>query len=132
MTQQVQPANPAAVEEFRGRLLGEFAVSAALPVTLLGMRLWLWQALAGAGPLAAQDVAEARGLPQPFVGEWLLTQAAGGYLDYDPHTGAAPRAGSGVRRPRPAGERQPEERGSCAATPSSTSRPRPPTGSVPA
>ena len=86
MTQQVRQADPAAVDEFTGRLLGEFAVAAALPTTLLGIRLGLWQALAGAGPLAAQDVAEACGLPRPFVRDWLLTQAAGGYLDYDPHT----------------------------------------------
>ena len=49
MTQVDTIVEPAAVEEFMGRLLGEIAVAAALPTTLLGIRLGLWRAMAGVG-----------------------------------------------------------------------------------
>jgi hypothetical protein len=87
MTQVDTIVEPAVVEEFMGRLLGEIAAAAALPATLLGVRLGLWRAMAGAGPVAADDVARATGLPEPFVREWLRAQAAGDYLGYEPATG---------------------------------------------
>jgi len=84
---QVRSVDPAAVDEFMGKLMGEFAVAAALPTTLLGVQLGLWTALDGTGPRLPEEVATVCGVPAPFVREWLRTQASGGYLDYDPATG---------------------------------------------
>jgi hypothetical protein len=39
------------------------SAAAALPATLLGVRLGLWQAMAGTGPVTADDVAGAASCP---------------------------------------------------------------------
>jgi SAM-dependent methyltransferase len=50
----------------------------------LGDRLGLWEALDGAGPLTSAQVAERAGCAERYVREWLNSQAAAGYLEYDP------------------------------------------------
>ncbi len=53
-------------------------------LVLLGGELGLWDALAGAGPSTAAEVAERTGVRERYVKEWLAAEAASGYLDYDP------------------------------------------------
>ena len=53
---------------------------------VIGERLGLYKAMAGAGPLTSQEVAERSGAAERSVREWLRNQAAGGYLSYDPET----------------------------------------------
>ncbi len=50
----------------------------------LGDELGLYRALAGAGPLPAEQVAEKAGCHPRLVREWLDGQAAGGLVAYDP------------------------------------------------
>jgi SAM-dependent methyltransferase len=50
----------------------------------LGDRLGLYDALHGAGPLTSAEVAERSGCAERYVREWLNSQAATGYLEYDP------------------------------------------------
>lgn len=71
-------------EQAMGRLVEELATAAGVAATLLGIRLGLWSALAGLPSATASEVAVDTGLAEPFVREWLRTQAAGGYLDYEP------------------------------------------------
>jgi SAM-dependent methyltransferase len=54
---------------------------------LLGDRLGLYKALAGAGPLTPAALAEKTGTAERYVREWLANQAAGGYVVYDPAVG---------------------------------------------
>lgn len=70
-------------ERVMDRLLGELAASAGTAMTLLGIRLGLWRALAERSPRSAAEVAAATALPEPFVREWMRGQAAGGFLTYD-------------------------------------------------
>lgn len=49
----------------------------------LGDRLGLYRAMAGAGPLRVEDLAQATGLHPRWVREWLLGQAAAGLVSYD-------------------------------------------------
>lgn len=65
------------------RLMGDFAATAGVVLTELGMRLGLWDVLAG-GPATAGTVAERAGAALPYVREWLRSQAAAGYLEYEP------------------------------------------------
>ena len=44
--------------------------------------------MAGAGPLTPAELAERTGTDERYVHPWLVNQAAGGYVDYDPATGA--------------------------------------------
>ena len=75
------------VDAVLGRLMGDFAGTAGLVLTALGLRLGLWDALA-AGPASPETVAQRAGAAVPYVREWLRSQAAAGYVGYDPKTGA--------------------------------------------
>jgi hypothetical protein len=90
MTETVQVteagAAPEAVGAVLGRLMGDFAGTAGVILTELGLRLGLWDALA-AGAATAETVAERSGTAVPYVREWLRSQAAAGYVGYDPAAG---------------------------------------------
>lgn len=60
-------------------------LSAALIV--VGDKLGLYKAMAGAGPMTSSELAERAGIAERYAREWLAGQAAGGYVDYDPQTG---------------------------------------------
>ena len=76
-------AAPEAVGAVLGQLMGDFAATAGVILTELGLRLGLWDALA-AGAATAETVAERAGAAVPYVREWLRSQAAAGYVGYDP------------------------------------------------
>ena len=48
----------------------------------LGVRLGLYSALAGAGPITSVEFATKTGLHERWLREWLRAQAAGGVLEY--------------------------------------------------
>ncbi|GAA2972990.1 SAM-dependent methyltransferase [Microbacterium terrae] len=50
----------------------------------LGSRLGLYQALAEAGPLTSQQLAERTDCAERYVRDWASSQAAAGYVEYDP------------------------------------------------
>lgn len=50
----------------------------------LGHKLGLYKVMAGAGPLAANEVARKSGCAERYVREWLGSQVAGSYVDYHP------------------------------------------------
>jgi SAM-dependent methyltransferase len=79
-------AAPEAVGAVLGQLMGDFAGAGGVILTELGLRLGLWDALA-AGPATAETVAERAGAAVPYVREWLRSQAAAGYVGYDPAAG---------------------------------------------
>lgn len=76
-----------AVDEVMGRIVADLGGALGVLLTALGTRSGLWAALAGAGPLTADEVAAKVAVARPLVREWLSAQAAGGYLDYDPAAG---------------------------------------------
>ena len=83
---ETREATAEEVEAALGRLVGDFAATAGMVLTELGVRLGLWEALA-AGPAAPETVAERAGAAVPYVREWLRSQAAAGYVGYDPAAG---------------------------------------------
>jgi SAM-dependent methyltransferase len=56
-------------------------------LVVMGDRLGLYRALAGAGPLTPTELAQRTGTAERYVREWLNAQAAGAYVDYDPDSG---------------------------------------------
>lgn len=76
--------DPTEVEAVMGKTIEELAAAAGVLLSAVGIRTGLWRALAGAGPVTAGAAAERAGLAEPYVREWLRSQAAGGYLRYDP------------------------------------------------
>ncbi|HZT90473.1 MAG TPA: class I SAM-dependent methyltransferase [Gaiellaceae bacterium] len=73
----------AKLEAFMGRAVTDMGAIISAPLFVIGERLGLYKAMAGAGPLTSQQVAERSGAAERYVREWLRNQAAGGYVDYD-------------------------------------------------
>ena len=75
------------LQAFLGKVVGDFGASLSSGLAYIGVRLGLYRAMAGAGPLTSTELAQRTGTVERYVREWLINQAAGGYLDYDPATG---------------------------------------------
>jgi SAM-dependent methyltransferase len=74
------------LHDFLVRAVGDVGAMASAPLVLIGEQLGLFDALAAAGPLTSVDLAQRTGTVERYVREWLLNQAAGGYLTYDAET----------------------------------------------
>ncbi len=68
---------------FVERAFDDFVAAMSLPMVVLGDRLGLYKAMAGAGPLTPSELAARTGTAERYVREWLAQQAAGGYVRYD-------------------------------------------------
>jgi SAM-dependent methyltransferase len=75
---QQQPARA-----FVERAFDDFVAAMSLPMVVLGDRLGLYKAMAGAGPLTSAELAARTGTAERYVREWLSQQAAGAYVTYD-------------------------------------------------
>jgi 2-polyprenyl-3-methyl-5-hydroxy-6-metoxy-1,4-benzoquinol methylase len=56
-------------------------------MVVMGDKLGLYRALAGAGPLTPAELAERTGTAERYIREWLNAQAAGDFVSYDPDSG---------------------------------------------
>ncbi|MGB0093321.1 MAG: methyltransferase domain-containing protein [Solirubrobacteraceae bacterium] len=74
----------AKLEAFMGRAVTDMGAIISAPLMVIGEKLGLYKAMAHAGPLTSQEVAERSGAAERYVREWLGNQAAGGYVTYDP------------------------------------------------
>jgi SAM-dependent methyltransferase len=75
------------LQTFLGKMLGDMGAAYSAPLVLIGDRLGLYRAMAGAGPLTPRELAERTGTDERYIREWLCAQAASGYAEYDPETG---------------------------------------------
>jgi hypothetical protein len=66
-----------------GKMVGELGAIASSPLVVLGDRLGVFRAMAGAGPLSADALADSTGIRLRYAQEWLNAMAASGYVDYD-------------------------------------------------
>jgi SAM-dependent methyltransferase len=74
------------LEAFMGQAVTDMGAVISAPLILIGEKLGLYKAMAGAGPLSSGEVAERSGAAERYVREWLRNQAAGGYVMYDADT----------------------------------------------
>src|SRR5208282_4597790 len=72
------------LEAFMGQAVTDMGAIISAPLMLIGEKLGLYKAMAHAGPLTSQEVAERSGAAERYVREWLGNQAAGGDVTYDP------------------------------------------------
>lgn len=69
-----------------GQLMADFAAASGTLLTAVGLRVGLWEALA-AGRGSADVVGARAGVAVPYAREWLRSQTAAGYVDYDAASG---------------------------------------------
>jgi SAM-dependent methyltransferase len=79
--------NEERLNAFLGQVVGELGATVNAGLIVLGDRLGLYKAMAGAGPIKPATLAERTGTAERYVREWLNAQAAGGYVEYDAKTG---------------------------------------------
>jgi hypothetical protein len=85
-TQQTPAIDMAKLEQFVFRAVDEVGATLNTALVVIGDRLGLYRALAGAGPLTPAELAGRTHTAERYVREWLNAQAAGGYVSYDPAT----------------------------------------------
>jgi 2-polyprenyl-3-methyl-5-hydroxy-6-metoxy-1,4-benzoquinol methylase len=71
------------LQAFIGKALEDIGAAASALLTFTGDKLGLYRAMAGAGPLTSDQLAEKTGTAERYIREWLRNQAAGGYVAYD-------------------------------------------------
>jgi SAM-dependent methyltransferase len=69
--------------ELMGQMVGHMTGGALCFAVWVGDELGLYRAMAGAGPMAAEEVAGKAGCNTRLVREWLDGQVAGGLIGYD-------------------------------------------------
>jgi SAM-dependent methyltransferase len=77
----------ARMDELLGRAVVDIGATMHAACVVIGDRLGLYRALADGGPLTAGDLARRTGTSERYVREWLASQAAGGYVTYEPGEG---------------------------------------------
>lgn len=77
---------PAATEAFVGQVVNDVAASLSGVMTSLGNKLGLYAAMAKAGPMSSEELADKTALTERYVREWLNNQTAGGYVHYHADT----------------------------------------------
>jgi 2-polyprenyl-3-methyl-5-hydroxy-6-metoxy-1,4-benzoquinol methylase len=74
------------VEEFAARLFDACLATMELANVELGIRLGLYEAMAGAGPLTTDELATRTGIADRYAREWLEQQAVAGCVEVDDTT----------------------------------------------
>ena len=75
--------DPQKLDAFMNRAVGDIGAALSAALVLVGDKLGLYKAMAGAGPLSSAQLAEKTGTHERYIREWLANQASGGYVDYD-------------------------------------------------
>jgi SAM-dependent methyltransferase len=79
--------DPDKLMSFVFRAVDEVGAALNVALVVMGDELGLYRALAGAGPLTPQELADRTDTTERYVREWLNAQAAGDIVDYDPGSG---------------------------------------------
>ncbi len=88
MSQIVQATaiNEEKMNEFLGKVVGDFGAALSSTLGYIGIKLGLYEALGKADGLSSAELAEKTNTTERYVREWLLNQAAGGYIEYEAAT----------------------------------------------
>jgi SAM-dependent methyltransferase len=87
MSASAQPINEAKLHEFVMKGIGEMGAALNAALIVVGDKLGLYKAMAGAGPMTSAELAAKTKTTERYVREWLSAQAAGGFVTYDPAAG---------------------------------------------
>ena len=85
-TAQVPAIDMNKLNAFIGQFVTDLGAAVHAGMVVIGEKLGLYKALAG-DPMNAAQLAAKTKTDERYVREWLASQAAGGYITYDPETG---------------------------------------------
>jgi hypothetical protein len=85
--QETVPLDQDKLNEFLGRFVGDFGAALHGATVVVGEKLGLYKAMAGAGELTSKELADKTSTSERYIREWLAAQAASGYVNYDGKTG---------------------------------------------
>jgi len=72
---------------FMGKMVSDLGAAMNASLILLGDKLGLYKTLAEKGPMTSAELAKASGTTERYIREWLASQAASGYIEYDATSG---------------------------------------------
>ncbi len=84
---QPGPINEEKMNQFLGKVVGDFGAALSSSLVYIGQKLGLYKALADGVAVTPAQLAEKTLTNERPVREWLINQAASGYVDYDSQTG---------------------------------------------
>src|SRR6266581_6183250 len=84
---QVRVIDEGKMNEFLGKVVGDFGAALSSSLVYIGQKLGLYKALAQAGSVTPAELAKKTSTNERYVREWLINQAASGYIDYDAASG---------------------------------------------
>src|ERR1700746_3495813 len=85
MTQFTPPPAPSEVEAFIGQVVTDLSAAFSGVLVNVGRKLVLYQAMADLGACTSVALAEATGIRERYVREWLANQRGGGGRAFEPH-----------------------------------------------
>ena len=71
------------LNELVGGVLQDLGGAFSVPLVQIGEKLGLYEALNEKGPCTSEELAEATGVAERYLREWLSAQAASKYITYD-------------------------------------------------
>lgn len=86
MTTTASSIDQAKLMAFVGQAVTEVGATLNAALVVIGDKLGLYKAMAGAEPLTSAELARRTGTAERYIREWLAAQAAGGYVHYEPQT----------------------------------------------
>jgi len=81
------PINEEKLNQLLGQFVADFGATLHAGMVVIGEKLGLYKAMRGAGWLTSAELAERTDTNERYVREWLNSQAAGGYVEFDAATG---------------------------------------------
>jgi SAM-dependent methyltransferase len=75
------------LNQFLGHVVDDMGAAMSAVLVVIGDKLGLYKAMAGAGALTPSELAKKTGTHERYLREWLCAQAAGGYVTYDAASG---------------------------------------------
>jgi SAM-dependent methyltransferase len=82
-----QAVDEAKLQEFLGKVVGDFGAALSSALVYIGQELGLYKALAEGGAQTPIELAARTKTHERYVREWLINQAASGYVAYDAASG---------------------------------------------
>jgi len=83
MKTSTAPIDNAKLDAFIGQVVTDMGATLSSALVVIGDRLGLYRAMAEAGPITSEELAQRTGTSERYIREWLINQAAGGYVAYD-------------------------------------------------